>query len=128
MWIDWGIYILKNNLELIKLFTAPKYKLQVITLNKLPKNYNLEDKNVKLITRVNLNYVYMFLNNKIWIFEPNTKVFTDTKSLNYKWQIEWKSEKIRWFYVEKDWIIQVLTESWIYKLNFEIKEDKLIIR
>lgn len=128
MWIDWGIYILNNELKLFKLFTAPKYRLQTITLNKLPKNYNLEDKNVKLITRVNLNYVYIFLNNKIWIFEPNTKVFTDTKNLNYRWQIEWKSEKIRWFYVEKDWIIQVLTESWIYKLNFEIKDDKLIIR
>ncbi len=128
MWIDWWIFLLKNNLELVKLFTQPKYKLQTITLNKLPKNYNLEDKNIKFVTRINLNYVYLFMNNKIWIFEPNSRLYTETKSLTYRWQIEWKSEKIKWFYPVRDWELQVLTESWIYKLTFEIKEEKLIIR
>lgn len=128
MWIDWWIYLLKNNLEVVKLFTRPKYKLQTITLNKLPKNYNLEDKNIEFVTRINLNYVYLFMNNKIWIFEPNSRLYTETKSLTYRWQIEWKSEKIKWFYPVRDWELQVLTESWIYKLTFEIKEEKLIIR
>lgn len=70
----------------------------------------------------------MYLNNKVWIFEPNTKVFTDTKSLTYRGQIEGKTENILWFYVPRDGELNILTKSGIYKINFELKEDKLITR
>jgi len=53
-------------------------------LNKLPENYKLENNKVNLVVRNNLTFIYMYLNNKIWIFEPNTKVFTNTKSLTYR--------------------------------------------
>ncbi len=128
VWIDGWIYILKNDLSILKLFTAPKYRLQSIVLNKLPENYKQESQRVNLVTWANLTYVYLFLNNKIWILEPNTKSYSDTKSLNYRWQIEWKSEIIKWFYVPRDGEIDILTESGIYKINFEIKDDKVIIR
>lgn len=128
IWIDGWIYILKNDWKLLKFFSSPKYRLESIILNKLPENYTISWSNVKLITRNNLSYIYLFLNNKIWIFEPNTKSFTDTKSLTYRWQIEWKNENILWFYIPRDGEINVLSKSWIYKINFEIKEDKLIIR
>ena len=52
----------------------------------------------------------------------------NVKSLNYIWQIEWKNEKIKSFYIPRDWEINLLSESWIYKINFEIKDEKLIIR
>ncbi len=128
IWIDGWIYILKNDWKLLKFFSSPKYRLDSIILNKLPENYNISWNNIKLITRNNLSYIYLFLNNKIWIFEPNTKIFTDTKSLTYRWQIEWKNEDILWFHIPRDWEINILSKSWIYKINFEIKEDKLIIR
>jgi hypothetical protein len=81
--------MLKNNLTLVKFFRSPKYRLESMVLNKLPKNYTLENNSrVKLFTRPNLSYVYLLLNNKIWIFEPNTKVASDTKSLTYIGQIE----------------------------------------
>jgi hypothetical protein len=128
IWIDWWIYILKNDWKLLKFFSAPKYRLESIVLNKLPENYTISWNNIKIITRNNLSYIYLFLNNKIWIFEPNTKIFTDTKSLTYRWQIEWKNEDILWFHIPRDWEISVLSKSWIYKISFEIKEDKLIIR
>lgn len=128
IWIDGWIYILKNNLTLLKFFSSPKYRLESLLLNKLPDNYKFESWNVWLVVRNNLSYIYMFLNNKIWIFEPNTKVYSDTKSLTYRWQIEWKNETIKWFYIPRDGEIEVLTESWIYKINFEIKDEKLLIR
>jgi hypothetical protein len=129
IWIDGWIYILNKELKLFKLFLSPKYRLESIVLNKLPENYKIEwNSSVNLIVRNNLNYVYLFLNNKIWIFQPNTKVFTDTKSLTYRWQIEWKNEVIKWFYVPRDWEINVLTDSWIYKILFEIKDEKLMVR
>lgn len=128
--IDWWIYILKDDLSMLKFFASPKYRLEKLTLNKLPKNYNIEDDTkIEIKTRANLNYVYMLLNNKIWIFKPNRKVYNDVKSLMYLWQIEWKNYKIIDFYPSHDWEIIVLNEWWIYKLSFDInEEDKITLR
>jgi hypothetical protein len=54
-------------------------------LNKLPENYSLEDTNsiLDIKARANLNYVYLLMNNKIWIFKTNSTNFKDTKSLTY---------------------------------------------
>lgn len=128
IWIDGWIYMLKKDLTLVKFFRSPKYRLESIILNNLPNNYNLENSRVNIVTKNNLTYIYILLNNKIWIFKPNTKVFTDTRSLKYIWQIEGKSEEIISFEVQRDNEIEVLTKSWIYKLWFEINEDKLIVR
>ena len=70
----------------------------------------------------------MLLNDKIWIFKPNTTNYKNTQSLTYIWQIEWATKTIKDFYVNYDWEITVLNESWIYKLTFEISDDKVIIR
>lgn len=128
IWIDWGIYLLKDDLTIVKFFSSP-YRLENIVLNKLPKNYNKENwKKVYLYVKPDLNLVYMFLNNKIFIFKPNTKLFRDTKSLTYLWQIEWKDQDILAFNVLRDWEIHVVSSKWIYKLNFEENEDKIILR
>ncbi len=128
IWIDGWIYMLKDDGKLFKFFSSPKYRLESIVLNKLPQNYTIWNSKVKLVVRNNLNYIYMYLNDKIWVFEPNTKVFTDTKSLTYRGQIEGKMESILWFYVPRDGELSILTKSGIYKVNFEIKDEKLIVR
>lgn len=129
IWIDGWIYILNQEGKLYKFFSSPKYRLESIILNKLPQNYTFTTPwFTQLFVRNNLNYIYLYLNNKIWIFEPNTKSFSDTKSLTYRWQIEWKTENILWFYIPRDGEINILTKTWIYKTNFEIKDDKLIVR
>ena len=130
IWIDWWIYMLKEDLSLIKVFASPKYRLESIILNKLPKNYELENSKNKIEIKawINLNYIYLLLNEKIWVFKPNTKRFQDTKNLNYIWQIEWKNEKIKDFFVNHDWELVVLNKWWVYKLDFEISDEKLIIR
>ena len=128
IWIDWWIYILKKDLSLIKLFKDPKYRLESIILNNLPKNYNLESSSrIEIKTSNNLNYVYFLLNNKIWVFEPNTRRFQDTKSLTYIGQIRW-SENIKDFYINYDWEVVILNDSSILKLDFEIAEDRLILK
>jgi hypothetical protein len=68
------------------------------------------------------------MNNKIWVFQPNTKNYTDTKSLTYIWQIEWKNYEIEDFHVNYDWEILALNKEWVYKINFEISDDRLILR
>lgn len=126
--IDWWIYLVKKDLSIVKFFTSP-YRLESLTVSKYPKNYNLEEgKNFDLKSGPTLNYVYMLLNDKIFIFEPNTKNISNTRNLNYIWQIEWWNEKIIDFHIDKDWEIIILNNKWLYKLNFEVSEDKLILR
>jgi len=130
IWIDWWIYVLKKDLSIIKLFRSPKYTLESIIINKLPKNYskwNSESK-IEIKTNSNLNYFYLLMNNKIWVFEPNTKRFQDTKSLTYVGQIEWKNDKIIDFFISYDGEITILNKKWIYKLLFEVNDNKLILR
>jgi len=126
--IDGWIYILKDDLSIVKFFSTP-YRLEKIVINKLPDNYKKETSSpIKIKTRKDLNYVYILLNDKIWILKPNTRRFQDTKSLTYLWQIEASNWKIKEFYVNHDWDIDILTNSWIYKLNFEVNDWKIIVR
>ncbi|MDD2907945.1 MAG: hypothetical protein PHH98_04860 [Candidatus Gracilibacteria bacterium] len=126
--IDGGFYMLKKDLSIVKFFSSP-YRLESIIINKLPKNYTLEEgKNAQIIARANLNYVYLLLNNKIWIFKPNTTNYKSTQNLTYVGQIEGATKTIKDFYVNYDGEILVLNESGMYKLTFEISDNKIIIR
>lgn len=127
--IDGGFYILKSDLTIVKFFRSPKYRLEGIVLNKLPKNYKYDgSSSVKIKAGVQLNYVYMLMNDKIWVFQPNTTNKKNTTSLTYIGQIEAEQNKIEDFYVNRDGEVLILSKKWIYKLNFEISDDKIIVR
>lgn len=115
---------------MIKAFSSPKYRLEKLIINKLPKNYAVEgnENDVELKIRQELSYVYLLLNNKIWVFKPNTTRYTDTKSLTYLGQIEGSKFKIKDFYVGKDGQIDILNSDGVYRLDFEVSDDKLIVR
>jgi hypothetical protein len=70
----------------------------------------------------------MLLNNKIWILKPNSKDYRSTTSLTYIWQIEGNLNEIKDFFVNYDGEIYVLNDKGTYKINFEVSDDKLIIR
>jgi hypothetical protein len=129
--VDGWIYILKWDLSLVKVFRTPSYRVESIVLNKLPKNYDRDlTKNtaVEIYARQDLNYVYMLLENKILVFEPNSKRYQDVKSLTYLGQIEGKWFDIKDFSVDKDGIVFVLSDTWVYKMDFEINEGSLVVR
>ena len=132
MAIDWWFYLLKKDWTLIKFFSNP-YRIEWIVLNKLPNNYEYDGTSkVFLYTRDNLSYVYLLMNDKIWIFQPNTKNFQDTKSFVYIGQIEWGNKTIDSFYVKDDTpqngSILVASSDWVYDLTFQVSEEKLIIQ
>ncbi|MCD5374876.1 hypothetical protein LR010_00300 [Candidatus Gracilibacteria bacterium] len=130
--IDGGIYILKLDGSIIKLFRSPEYRLESLVLNKLPKNYNfqnLDGENLpSLRAKANLKYVYMLLDNRILVFSPNTSNYRDVKSLSYIGQIEGKDIVIEDFYVDNDGDIIVAGNRGIYQLEFEVDEEDLIIK
>jgi len=126
--IDGSFYILKKDLSIVKFYSSPKYRLETVVINKLPESYNQIEDRVTLKSRWDLNYLYMLLNNKIWILKPNSKDYRNTKSLTYIWQIEWSTSVIKDFFVNYDWEMYVLNQEWVYKVSFEISDDKVILR
>ena len=96
---------------------------------KLPKNYkSMSPANSAIVTREDLNYVYLFINNTIFVFEPSSKRYQDVKSLTYIGQIEWKKFKIDSFNVRHDWEIDILNETWLYKLWFDVSDWRLMLK
>jgi len=130
--IDGWIYMLKLDGSVVKLYRSPTYRLESLVLNNLPKNYNFDsldaNKLPSIRARANLSYVYMLLDNRILIFKPNTTNFRDTKSLNYIGQVEGKDIIINEFYVDNDGEIFVASSNWVYKMEFDIWDDGIIIK
>lgn len=130
--IDGGIYILKLDGSIVKLYRSPQYRLESLVLNNLPKNYNFENldsqKLPSLRAWINLSNVYMLLDNRILIFKPNTTNFRDTKSLEYIGQVEGKDITIQDFHVDNDGEIFVASNSWVYKMEFDIWDAGLIVK
>ena len=129
--IDGGIYILKWDGSIVKLFRSPEYSLEWIVLNKLPWNYTFDNDFThipSLRARANLKYVYMLYENKILIFKPNTIRYQDVSSLNYVWQIEWKDMIIEDFYVDNDNEIFVASTGGVYKLSFDVIDEDLVLK
>ena len=130
--VDGGIYILKDDGTIVKLFRSPQYRLESMVLNNLPKNYDFKNTDAnnlpKIKTALNLKYVYMLLKNRILVFQPNSLRYQDVKSLKYLWQIEGKDIQIEDFYVENDGQIFVAASSWIHKVEFDVVEGKLILK
>lgn len=127
--IDWGIFLFKKDLSLVKVFRSPTYRIEKLVLNKLPKNYDIEPNTAspRIIVWSKLKYVYMFLNNKIWIFRTNSPNFNQTKTLTYVWQIDWVS-KIVDFAIYRDGEVYILNKNGIFRVNFEVSDNKLILK
>lgn len=127
--IDGWFYSLKQDLTINKFFTTPEYNSRSIIINNLPKNYsNTSWENPKLFVWQNLNYLYMLLDNKIRIFEADSRNYKDVKSIRYVWQLESSQAKIISFYTPKDGTIFVWTKDGVYQLNFEVSDGKVIVR
>ncbi len=129
IWIDWWIYLLKNDLSISKVFRSPSFRVQNLVLNKFPKIYSIEKwtSAPRIITWAKLKYVYLYLNNKIRVLRTDAHNFSQTKSLTYVWQIDWIN-KIIDFSIYRDWEVFVLNKNWVFRINFEVSDNKLILK
>lgn len=103
--IDGGVYLLKENALIDKVFSAPKYERRSIVINKLGTNVFGFDPTLgdgrKIVGNPDLEHVYVLLNGKVWIFKPNSARFSDVQSLEYVGQVE-----IPNIMVDDIWVIQ----------------------
>lgn len=87
--IDGGFYVLQSDLTMEKYTTAPTFVKSGIVLNKLPDNYRLAgDSPTKIYTASSSNFVYMIIDGRVWIFEPDSKTFKNIRGMKYVGQIE----------------------------------------
>ncbi len=132
LWIDGGIYILKDDGMFLKLFRSPSYRLEALTLNRLPRNYIplVTDSSLKVDMSASASYkhVYLQVGNRVFVFEPNSSRSTDTKSLRFMGQIESRASDIESYYVVSDGDVFFADRKGIYRVRFDIEDFGVVIR
>ncbi len=123
-WIDWWIYLLKKNFTLVH-FLKKWNIVQSVRLDKLPNNFDLEEENsrIDILTPEKSKFVFFYLNNKIWVFKPNSTNYNSIENLTFLWQIEANKFAIKSFVVKRNSEILILNENWVYKTSFWVKEQ-----
>jgi hypothetical protein len=90
--IDGSVWLLSgtNSIKTEKILTAPKYERRGIVMNNLGINtfVNTDPSVTKIYADPSYQEVYILADNRIWIFVPNSKRFSDVKSLSYIGQID----------------------------------------
>jgi hypothetical protein len=129
--IDGWVYIVEEAWKIQRFVSwktewGPKW----LIINKVPGEYTIwQDAPLKIISQNNLVYVYVLSGNRIWIFSPDSKRFQDVNSLTYVAQLELQTEEeIRDIFIPRDWMIYTTTNMWVYEVQFEMVDGKLLLR
>ncbi len=127
--IDGGFYALQSDLSVEKYTTAPSFARAGVLLNKLPDNYRISgDHPSKIYTVSNSNFVYMLIDGRVWIFEPDSKTFKNVRGIKYVGQVEVTGQTVSSLLAPKDGEINMVTEKGISNVKFEVSDGKIILR
>lgn len=128
--LDGGIYVVRDDLMVDKIFTVPNYSERSLVLNGLPDDYSLATATEipKFYAFSNTNYVYLILSNRIWVFEPDSRDYRNIKSVRYVGQIEVVENPVKSLFVPKDGTVFATTDAGAYQIRFEVSDGKLVIR
>ena len=131
LWIDGWIYILKDDGMFLKFFRTP-YRLESLTLNRLPRNYiplvTDPANKVDMIASASYRHVYVLIGTRLFVFEPNSRRPTDTKSLRFMGQIESQTSDIQTYYVVSDGDVFFADSRGVYRVRFDIEDFWVRIR
>jgi hypothetical protein len=109
----------------LKFFRTP-YRVERLTLNRLPRNYiplvTDASHRVDMIASASYRHVYVLIGTRVFVFEPNTRRPTDTKSLRFMGQIESQTSDIQAFYVVSDGDVFFADSRGIYRVRFDIED------
>lgn len=91
--IDGSVWLLSGkdgSLITEKVLTAPKYERRGIVMNSLGINNftNTDPLVTKIYTDPAFQEIYILADNRIWVFVPSSKRFSDVRSLSYIGQID----------------------------------------
>lgn len=129
--IDGGYYFLMADGKIWRyLPTKDSDWILSLTLNKLKGGWSIDSKqDSEIISNDKLSYVYVRNGKKLWIFKPNSKNFQDVKSLDYISELEFNTPNtINSITIPRDGLIYISTDSAVYETQFEVSNDKLILK
>lgn len=126
--VDGGVYLLKSDGSLDKVFLAPAFSKKSIVLNKLPDDYLLGAVPTQLIARDTLNYIYLLTNGAISVFAPDSRNYKDIKSATYIGRIETNEHPIQAMYIERDGSMTLAVDNSIYTISFEVSDNVLRLK
>lgn len=85
--IDGSLWLLSgtNQLAMEKILTAPRYERRPIIMNGLGINSfkNINPDTTKIFAGDLYQEVYVLSDNRIWVFVPSSKRFTDVRNVTY---------------------------------------------
>lgn len=133
--IDGSIWLLSwwNTLTVRKILTAPRYEQRDIIVNGLWMNTfkNFDPDVTKIYVDPNLSEIYLLADNRIWVFTPNSKRFTDVRSITYVWQIDVPDVVITDLAFEQEWDTRQVffgsPKSGIFSIKFTLQNSKIEI-
>jgi hypothetical protein len=134
--IDGSVWLLSGSGENIgteKILTAPKYERRPITINSLGintlKNFNQET--TKIYTGESYQEVYILADNRIWVFVPSSRRFSDVRFMTYIGQIDAPNIIITDIAIEQDGDVRKIyfgsPKSGIFSTKITVKDNKIHI-
>ncbi|MFA6079953.1 MAG: hypothetical protein WC753_00530 [Candidatus Gracilibacteria bacterium] len=133
--IDGSVWLLSgtNSIKTEKILTAPKYERRGIVMNNLGINtfVNTDPSVTKIYADPSYQEVYILADNRIWIFVPNSKRFSDVKSLSYIGQIDVQNIIISDIVIQQSGDVREIffgsPKSDIYSTKFSVTDNKIHI-
>lgn len=128
--IDGWFYIMTDEPRIYRMISKEWYSQSGIILNKVPGEYSIGTQwAAQIVVKSNLNFIYILSDDRIWIFEPDSKRFQDVRSWTYLAQLEISTEEeIRSISVPRDWLIYTVTNLWVYEIPFEFVDKNIILK
>ena len=134
--VDGSVWMLSGageNVSTEKILTAPRYERRPITINSLGintfKNFNPET--TKIYTGESYQEVYILADNRIWVFVPGSRRFSDVRFMTYVGQIDVPNIIITDMAVEQDGDVRKIyfgsPKSGIFSTKITIKDNKIHI-
>lgn len=131
--VDGSVWLMSglDRLSTEKILTAPRYERRPIPINSMGINtFKYLDSDItKIYAGESYQEVYMLADNKIWIFVPSSKRFTDVRNLTYAGQIEIPKVIITDIAIEQDGDVREIyfgsPGSGIFGTKITIKDNKI---
>jgi hypothetical protein len=133
--VDGSLWLLSgsNQLGMEKILTAPHYERRPIIMNGLGVNafQNVNPDTTKIFAGDLYQEIYVLSDNRIWIFVPSSKRFSDVRNVTYIGQIDAPNMIITDLAVEQDGDVRKLyfgsPKSGIFTTKITIKDNKIHI-
>lgn len=134
--IDGSVWLLSGsgeNISTEKILTAPRYERRPITINSLGINTfkDFTPETTKIYAGESYQEIYILADNRIWVFIPGSKRFSDVRFMTYVGQIDVPNIIITDISVEQDGDVRKIyfgsPKSGIFSTKITIKDNKIHI-